>query len=100
MDQRQNPKDLPDLQASINEFLEHRQEMGCTPNNVRGYEWALEHFAEHCPNLPVSHEDVAAAVERPEWSSKSRMRVLACIRAFLNWAEHRYGVASPFRQAI
>ena len=40
MDQRQNPKDLPDLQASINEFLEHRQEMGCTPNTVRGYEWA------------------------------------------------------------
>ena len=96
MEHATNPDNVPSLQAIIEEFLEHRREV-CTPRTIRSHEWALKHLAERCPNLPVSREDVAAVVERPELATKTQRLMLTSIRSFLNWAERQHGVSNLFR---
>lgn len=100
MNQKQKPENLPDLQVIIDEFLNNQEEMGYAPSVIKFYKSTLRRLAQRCPDLPWSHEDVAAAVERPErtWETQRRMR--ACADSFLDWAERRHGIPSPFRPAV
>ena len=94
MEHTANPDNAPNLQAIIEEFLEDRKQV-YTPRTIRFHGWALRHLSERCANLPVSPEDVAAAVERPELATKTQRQMLASIRSFLNRTEHRHGVSNP-----
>ena len=94
----QQPRALSPLDTSrlADRFLTDPEIVRLRPNTRRQYRWALDRLVCHCPTLPQTRDDVAAALT-DGLDASSRRQVLKHLKRFYAWCVDvaEVGTADP-----